>query len=174
MSRRRSAARFASLGAGQGSKHRFHPSLGVSQKDVLTAEEKTRRLLRFVLVLLIGFGLFTIWSEAVPRLQILKRVQIWPSIALLEAAGSPASQAAATRGAKAEDSGEGGAESGQSAAAATPFLPTAPSDTGDNPEADQLDALRLQTAPGDSASSLLRDQRGTGQESAVGCRPAAP
>ncbi len=47
VSRQRSAARFASLGETEGSQPKFHPSLGVSQKDVLTAEEKTRRLVRF-------------------------------------------------------------------------------------------------------------------------------
>ena len=46
VSRQRSAARFASPDSVEGSEHTFHPSLGVSQKDILTAEEKTRRLLR--------------------------------------------------------------------------------------------------------------------------------
>ena len=124
VSRQRSAARFASLGAAEESKPAFHPSLGVSQKDVLTAEEQTRRLLRFVLVLLMGFGLFSIWYEAAPTLQILKRVQIWPSIALLEEAESPASQEGATRSGKAEDNGEG--ESGQSAPTPSSLVSAAP------------------------------------------------
>ena len=124
MSRQRSAARFASPDSVEGSEHTFHPSLGVSQKDILTAEEKTRRLLRFVLVLLIGFGLFSIWYQAVPTLQILKRVQIWPSIALLEQVGTPASEAAGTKTPKTEDTGDG--ESGQSAATANPLLPAVP------------------------------------------------
>ena len=132
VSRQRSAARFASLGATEGSKHAFHPSLGVSQENVLTAQEQTRRLLRFVLVVLVGFGLYSIWSPAVPTLQILKRVQIWPGIALLEEAGSPASQAAVTRTAKAEDSGGDDSESGQSAAAANPLLPAGPAGTADS------------------------------------------
>ena len=31
-----------------------------------------------------GIGLVSIWSEAVPTLQILKRIQIWPSITLMQ------------------------------------------------------------------------------------------
>ena len=131
VSRQRSAARFASLGETEGSQPKFHPSLGVSQKDVLTAEEKTRRLVRFFLVLLIGFGLYSIWYEAVPTLQILKRVQVWPSIALLEEGEGPVSKLAATRTTKPEGTGRGGAESGQSATLKNPLTPAVPSETAD-------------------------------------------
>jgi len=55
-----------------------------TQEDLADAQDQTRRLVRFVLVVTAGIGLFAIWSEAMPTLQILRRVQVWPSIQLME------------------------------------------------------------------------------------------
>jgi potassium efflux system protein len=49
------------------------------------AQAQVRGLSRFVVLLILGVGLFGIWSEASPALQILTRIQVWPHIALLEA-----------------------------------------------------------------------------------------
>jgi len=46
----------------------------LAQEDLADAQDKTRRLVRFVLVVTAGIGLFAIWSEAMPTLQILRRV----------------------------------------------------------------------------------------------------
>ena len=56
----------------------------LTQEDLADAQGKTRRLVRFVLVVTAGIGFFAIWSEAMPTLQILRRVQVWPSIQLME------------------------------------------------------------------------------------------
>ena len=56
----------------------------LTEEDLADAQDKTRRLVRFVLVVTAGIGLFAIWSEAMPTLQILRRVQVWPSIQLME------------------------------------------------------------------------------------------
>jgi len=58
--------------------------LRVRPEDVALAETRTRQLTRFSLILLIGIGLVTIWSDALPTLQILKRVQVWPTVTLIE------------------------------------------------------------------------------------------
>ena len=47
-------------------------------------EKQVRHLLRFTLIAVLAIGLWAIWSDAVPLLQILKRVQILPRIELLE------------------------------------------------------------------------------------------
>ena len=56
----------------------------LTEEDLADAQDKTRRLVRFVLVVTAGIGFFAIWSEAMPTLQILRRVQVWPSIQLME------------------------------------------------------------------------------------------
>ncbi|MEN8163569.1 MAG: mechanosensitive ion channel domain-containing protein [Acidobacteriota bacterium] len=56
------------------------------------ADVQVRQLFRFVVVLVAAFGLFSIWSEAVPMLEALKRVQVFPRIMVMDAGrdlGSP-------------------------------------------------------------------------------------
>jgi potassium efflux system protein len=70
------------------------------------ASAQIRQLFRFVLILVMFIGTYSIWSQAVPGLQIMKRIQIWPRIVLLEGgrddllpastAAEPASTVAAT------------------------------------------------------------------------------
>jgi potassium efflux system protein len=50
------------------------------------AELQTRQMNRFLIVLIAAVGLYAIWSEAVPALQALKRVQVWPRIEIHESA----------------------------------------------------------------------------------------
>jgi potassium efflux system protein len=45
---------------------------------------QVEKLSRFAVLVIAAFGLFAIWAEAVPALQILKRVQIWPRVSLME------------------------------------------------------------------------------------------
>jgi potassium efflux system protein len=65
-----------------------HPDGAVGGTDLPAAEAQARQLFRFAM-LLVGFlGLYAIWSEAIPTLQILKRIQIWPQVTLIETAES--------------------------------------------------------------------------------------
>ena len=48
------------------------------------AEKQVRQLFRAAIILLAVVGLYNIWSAAAPTLQIMKRVQVWPSVAMLE------------------------------------------------------------------------------------------
>ncbi len=74
------------------------------------ADAQVRRLFRSGLVLAWLLGLVMIWSEAVPPLQILKRVQVWPSVQLVETAETGA----------AETGVAGGQTAGETAAPVSP------------------------------------------------------
>ncbi|MFV2071946.1 MAG: mechanosensitive ion channel domain-containing protein [Thermoanaerobaculales bacterium] len=54
------------------------------RQEFEATEKQVRHLLRFFIVAVLSIGLFTIWSDALPMLQMLKRVQILPRIELLE------------------------------------------------------------------------------------------
>jgi potassium efflux system protein len=56
-----------------------------SQKEFEAAERQTRQLFRFAVISVLAFGLFSIWSDALPMLQLLKRVQVVPRIQVIEA-----------------------------------------------------------------------------------------
>ncbi|RLE35718.1 MAG: hypothetical protein DRJ61_02560 [Acidobacteria bacterium] len=47
------------------------------------AGTQVRQLFRFVLILMTAFGLFSIWSEALPMLEALKRVQVFPRVMVM-------------------------------------------------------------------------------------------
>ncbi len=53
-------------------------------KDISAAEAQTRQLFRFVAAAVMTIGLFSIWSDALPLFQMLKRVQMWPRVTLME------------------------------------------------------------------------------------------
>jgi potassium efflux system protein len=57
---------------------------GQRQKDYEAADSQVRQLYRFALAAVVAMGLFSIWSDALPMLQLLKRVQVLPRIELLE------------------------------------------------------------------------------------------
>ena len=54
------------------------------QKDYEAADGQVRQLYRFAFVAVVAMGLFSIWSDALPMLQLVKRVQVLPRIELLE------------------------------------------------------------------------------------------
>jgi potassium efflux system protein len=64
-----------------------HPDGAVGGTDLPAAEAQARQLFRFGILLISVVGLYSIWSEAIPTLQIMKRIQIWPRIVMLETAG---------------------------------------------------------------------------------------
>jgi potassium efflux system protein len=52
--------------------------------DLEVAADQTRHLFRFTVVSVLLVGLFVIWSDAMPMLQQLKRVQLFPRVEVLE------------------------------------------------------------------------------------------
>ena len=62
---------------------------------------QVRELFRFVLIVVATLGLYGVWSEAIPTVQLVKRVQIWPRIALLESTQEGADSPGADAGGKA-------------------------------------------------------------------------
>jgi potassium efflux system protein len=54
------------------------------EREMAAAEAQVRQLFRFVIVAVMAVGLWSIWSDALPMLRILKRVQLLPSVTLLE------------------------------------------------------------------------------------------
>ncbi len=63
-------------------------------REFEAAEKQVRHLFRFAMVAVLSIGLYAIWSDALPMLEMLKRVQILPRIELLE----PVDDAAAALG----------------------------------------------------------------------------
>jgi len=63
-------------------------------REFEAAEKQVRHLFRFAMVAVLSIGLYAIWSDALPMLEMLKRVQILPRIELLE----PVDDTAATLG----------------------------------------------------------------------------
>jgi potassium efflux system protein len=57
---------------------------GSRRKEYEAADKQARQLFRFGALVLIAAGLFSIWSDALPMLQLLKRVQLLPRVELLE------------------------------------------------------------------------------------------
>ncbi|MCZ6779048.1 MAG: mechanosensitive ion channel [Acidobacteria bacterium] len=52
----------------------------------MAIEAQIRKLFRFSVILVGVMGLYAIWSDALPMLQIVKRVQIWPQVTLIRSA----------------------------------------------------------------------------------------
>ncbi len=59
---------------------------GQETPEIEASEKQIRHLFRFAVVAVLTFGLFGIWSDALPWLQMLKRVQILPRLELLQTA----------------------------------------------------------------------------------------
>jgi potassium efflux system protein len=66
------------------------------QMELEAAEKQMRQLHRFGIIAVLAVGLFTIWSDALPMLQIAKRVQILPHFEMLEATEETAVSLGAT------------------------------------------------------------------------------
>jgi len=54
------------------------------QDDLVVAEARSRQFIHFILMLILAGGLFSVWAEAIPALQILKRIQLWPTVTMME------------------------------------------------------------------------------------------
>ncbi len=86
------------------------------------AEKQVRQLLRFAVVTVLAIGLWAIWSDALPMLQLLKRVQILPRIELLE----PVDDTAAILGSAAVTAGSASAAEAKPETGAAPPAPPIP------------------------------------------------
>lgn len=86
-----------------------------AELDLPAISAQTQQLFRSLLGLGLVLGLFFVWSDVLPALRVLDRVQVWPRIALLEP----------TR-ARLEHAGSAPAPRTGQEAAPTPVAPTAP------------------------------------------------
>jgi potassium efflux system protein len=95
-------------------------------KDLPEAEAQVRKLFRFALVLVAAVGLYGIWSQALPTLQILRRVQVWPTIRVMESAETQGLERASPPAAVGEaPPAEGTAEGRSTTTTSPPALPFA-------------------------------------------------
>jgi len=60
------------------------------ERDFEAAEKQASHLFRFAVITVMAIGLFSIWSDALPMLQLLKRVQILPRVQMLDPVEDPA------------------------------------------------------------------------------------
>jgi potassium efflux system protein len=91
-------------------------------REFEAAEKQVRHLFRFAVVAVLAVGLFSIWSDALPMLQLLKRVQVLPRIEMLE----PVDDTAAALGIAAQTSAPTETAGPESDAAATSPGPPIP------------------------------------------------
>ncbi len=109
--------------------------------DIPAIDQQTRRLFRIGVTVLIAFGLYALWSDVLPALKMLKRVQVWPTVQivdlpltsidpiLLERSDAPRATPQATPPPPEPtpaDAPANGATAAQSSPAATPTLPGLP------------------------------------------------
>jgi potassium efflux system protein len=66
-------------------------------RELETAENQSHHLVRFFMAGILAVGLFAIWSDALPMLQLLKRVQLLPRVELLAPAQDPVATLAVTQ-----------------------------------------------------------------------------
>jgi potassium efflux system protein len=76
------------------------------------AEKQVRHLFRFAVIVVLAVGLLSIWSDALPMLQLLKRVQLLPRIEIIEVSDSRVTSAEITSNADFPDSPPGGESGG--------------------------------------------------------------
>jgi potassium efflux system protein len=91
-------------------------------REFEAAEKQVRHLFRFAVVAALAIGLFSIWSDALPMLQMLKRVQILPRVEMIR----PTDDTASTLGVVAQTGApavNAGSESDGAAAPSGPQIP---------------------------------------------------
>jgi potassium efflux system protein len=89
------------------------------RKEIEAAEQQVLHLHRFGVIAVLVIGLLYIWSDALPMLQLLKRVQILPRVQMLE----PVAETASLLGAAAESTEPPPTQATDSAAASIPGSP---------------------------------------------------
>jgi len=113
-------------------------------RDIEAAEAQTDQLFRFAMIAVLAFGLFSIWSDALPMLQTLKRVQLLPRFEILQSvkdrSTSLDSIATTSKGSSAQEADEGGPKTDPAISIAPPGTPGLSSDA---PSPDQGHPLTL-------------------------------
>jgi len=61
-----------------------NPETSASVAAIKTDDTQVRHLFRFTLAVIMAFGLFSIWADALPMFDAFKRVQLLPRVAILE------------------------------------------------------------------------------------------
>jgi potassium efflux system protein len=86
LSRRRATrkARESEVAAIESSGSKGLPPAGWNDRAVPVADKQVRQLNRFILIVIAAMGLSSIWTDAFPVLQGMKRVQIWPRVVYIE------------------------------------------------------------------------------------------
>ena len=108
------------------------------EREFEAAETQVRQLHRFAVIAALAVGLFSIWSDALPMLQLLKRVQVLPRVQMLE----PVEDAAATLGATSDVAEAPAKEAADSSAVAESLGPPIPR-TGSTASAQTTEATPL-------------------------------
>jgi potassium efflux system protein len=93
-------------------------------QDLEAAESQVRQLLRFAVIGTLAVGLLSIWSDAVPMLEALQRVQLLPRVELLEPDEDPVEMLSPRVQADEPDT----AAAGTADMAPMPGVPAAPAD----------------------------------------------
>ncbi len=73
--------------------------------DLPALSVQTRQLFRAAIAVTVAVGLFVIWAEALPALRMLDRVQVWPSMQVIDSAGETATPLQARTTGAARESG---------------------------------------------------------------------
>jgi potassium efflux system protein len=89
------------------------------RKEIEAADQQVLHLHRFGVIAVLVVGLLFIWSDALPMLQLLKRVQILPRVQMLE----PVEETASSLGAPAESTEPPATQATDSPAASIPGSP---------------------------------------------------
>jgi potassium efflux system protein len=105
-------ARQATGGAATGAPESSTPAFDEDKIDLPALSEQTRQLFHAAITVAVVVGLFIIWAEALPALRRLDRVQVWPSITIIEGDTLPTADAnggsAAPGGPTAQPTGSNG------------------------------------------------------------------
>lgn len=130
--------------------------------DIPALDQQTRRLFRIGIAVLITFGLFAIWADVLPALRMLQRVQLWPTVQIVDLplssidpilieASAPSAPSAPSARAEVRPSGgeSAGAGAGERATNGSGSAPTTP--------------MSLLTPSGGSSASSS-DGGGSGEE----------
>ena len=104
-------------------------------REIESAEKQTGQLFRFAVIFFLAAGLLSIWSDALPMLQLLKRVQLLPRVQML----APVEDTAAVLGAVTESPEKSPKPAPDDAGASLPGLPVPGTETDPTAPATQTE-----------------------------------
>tara|TARA_R110002072_G_scaffold42064_12_gene118097 strand:+ start:35969 stop:39694 length:3726 start_codon:yes stop_codon:yes gene_type:complete len=137
------------------------PSVSIDEEkiDLPALSEQTKQIFHTSIVVSAVLGLFLIWAQALPALRMFDRVQVWPSVRViqLDSAGEGSVYTQTTSNATSTPDGSGGSSNGQgtngqgsngqSSKDIKPTLPVMAPSSGESPkpeiESDELVSITL-------------------------------